>query len=780
MQFYILPNTVKHKFGDPIPRQTRICLVGAKGERVAFQAILPQAFPCVKLTSDGTWKTQIFWEKYVDVAQPSSQLTAAGKYPDVMVETGLAEARGENSSECGEGLIWCFADIPATAEPGRYTLTLTAEADGERAFVQAEIEVMDFSLPIRNGNVTSFAIREDMIRGKGAIWRAKYEALVEEHLKYRLSPTKLVPYGQWEQADVLAAAKKMTADDRCAAYSLPYKSFLEDTIYEKGQECLDVTYLTEVLTLLAENSTDECNLLKKANFYITFIDEPTPEKFHSVRRVYREIYEAKREVAKAVDFSDRREVENSLLTLDNIVTVFQKEPIYGEVDTWCPTFWGYFKPEYVYEAEKLRGLGKKNWWYGCVAPHTPFPNLHTDSPMRDSRFESWLRFAFDIIGNLYWATNLTKKYDESKKAYTDCDVLRETLLFPGACGDGLLFYTETEYNAPLPSLRLFSMFLGLQEYEYFLAVDRAAHAAQGYYLKKMDAREMLESFFLRIAKGTMLIYDFDVEALRRELGGHVVFAENNLFTECKAGEKRNFLCVYSPVNAEVICDGRRGEESLSGKGKRTCFFLAHEVRFAEIDVSLDGKHLKLRKFIDSPRKYLPLTHLKSNTSKIECGKALEEKGTYVRLKPFVNEEQPSVFLPFPANLAEINRIEVETQSFSEDALVLNTVLKDSSGGRYWPGYGIIRENGDSKISVAVTRLTQNRLNSDTDAVPSERVKENAAAAAAFDFENVAGIELVFGNNVKLLDDNRERRRAEYSFLLKSVSITFFEKQEKYR
>ena len=118
MQFYILPNTVKHKFGDPIPRQTRICLVGAKGERVAFQAILPQAFPCVKLTADGTWKTQIFWEKYVDVAQPSSQLTAAGKYPDVMVETGLAEARGENSSECGEGLIWCFADIPATAEPG--------------------------------------------------------------------------------------------------------------------------------------------------------------------------------------------------------------------------------------------------------------------------------------------------------------------------------------------------------------------------------------------------------------------------------------------------------------------------------------------------------------------------------------------------------------------------------------------------------------------------------------------------------------------------------------
>ena len=78
-------------------------------------------------------------------------------------------------------------------------------------------------------------------------------------------------------------------------------------------------------------------------------------------------------------------------------------------------YWGYFKPEYVYEEKKLRGLGKKNWWYGCVAPKTPFPNLHTDSPMRDSRFESWLRFLYDISGNLYWATNLTKKYDEKAR-----------------------------------------------------------------------------------------------------------------------------------------------------------------------------------------------------------------------------------------------------------------------------------------------------------------------------------------------------------------------------
>ncbi|MFR1983158.1 MAG: hypothetical protein ACLS4Z_05070 [Christensenellaceae bacterium] len=153
--------------------------------------------------------------------------------------------------------------------------------------------------------------------------------------------------------------------------------------------------------------------------------------------------------------------------------------------------------------------------------------------MRDSRFESWLRFLYDISGNLYWATNLTKKYDEKAREYTDCDVLKETLLFPGACGDGLLFYTETKYGAPLPSLRLFSLYLGLQEYEYFMLIERAARKAERFYGRKTDIKKSLRSLFDRIAKGTMLVYDFDAEELRRELGGHVVFAENNIFVEAK-------------------------------------------------------------------------------------------------------------------------------------------------------------------------------------------------------------------------------------------------------
>lgn len=358
MELYILSNTVKHRFGDSFGRGTRLSLVGARGERVAFQAILPKPFHNAFAEADGEWDAEIFWERYVKLSASSSGLTTAGEYPDVMVDASRAEKFKDNTSERGEGVLWCFVTIPADAA-GRHTVRLEVTADEGKAAVEAEIEVLDFCLPEQNGNVTSFAIREDMIKSADpGEFRKKYDELVEEHLHYRLSPTKLLPYGTWGIEEALSEARKRTADVRCAAYSLPYKTFREDTIYEKEQECLDTDYLRKLLTAFAENSTDECDLLKKANFYITFIDEPAPERFHSVRRVYREIHDLKREVAKSVDFTGRRGVENSLLTLDNIVTVFNKEPIYGEVDTWCRRIGDILSPN-TSMRKKAPRVGKK-------------------------------------------------------------------------------------------------------------------------------------------------------------------------------------------------------------------------------------------------------------------------------------------------------------------------------------------------------------------------------------------------------------------------------------
>ena len=304
-----------------------------------------------------------------------------------------------------------------------------------------------------------------------------------------------------------------------------------------------------------------------------------------------------------------------------------------------------------------------------------------------------------------------------------------------------------------------------------MLIERAARKAECFYGRKTDIKKSLRSLFDRIAKGTMLVYDFDAEELRRELGGHVVFAENNIFVESEAAPDANRALVYSPAEAEIFCDGKKGSEIICGKGKCTVFtFKAGERCIAEISAEIGGKSLRLKKRISPRRIWLPPAEAEARGEKVFCepfGKEL-----YVRIGSFVNEEAPALFLPVEGDFSEADRIEVFIESFSDDAFILNTVLIDSEGKRYCAGYGVAEENRKSKISVAVCRLTQNRLNSEADALPCEHAEENAAVSAGFGFGRLSGIELTLGNNVKLLDDNRERRRSEYSFLIKGVSVTF--------
>ena len=157
MELYILSNTVKHRFGDSFGRGTRLSLVGARGERVAFQAILPKPFHNAFAEADGEWDAEIFWERYVKLSASSSGLTTAGEYPDVMVDASRAEKFKDNTSERGEGVLWCFVTIPADAA-GRHTVRLEVTADEGKAAVEAEIEVLDFCLPEQNGNVTSLSL----------------------------------------------------------------------------------------------------------------------------------------------------------------------------------------------------------------------------------------------------------------------------------------------------------------------------------------------------------------------------------------------------------------------------------------------------------------------------------------------------------------------------------------------------------------------------------------------------------------------------------------------
>ena len=761
MQAFILPNTEKHVLGAAFDERKEISLVGARGERIAFQVFVTKAHN-VHVHAD--YDTEVFSELYIPVTVPSGPCPQPEHekpvyVPDPILEFDRAVEAGENN---GELLLWCFVDISRDETRRTFDVTLTVSADEGRDEVTAHVTVFDFELPKENRNVTAFVTRGDMIDAKDEAERLKkFDALVDFGLQYGCSPSNIVPEGVFDLPTVLERIEKYARDPRCASFSLPYRTTKEiDPVSEKEIECLDTVYLCELYTAMANASTNECNLFRKANMYVGFIDEPTPENFFRVRRVYREIHDLKREIAKSCDFSHKREVEAALLTMDNIVTVFNKEPIYGEVDTWCPTYWAYHKPEYVYEEKKLRGLGKKNWWYGCCAPWTPFPNLHTDSPMGDSRFESWLRYKFDVKGNLYWATNLTQKHSDGK--YFDCDILNEAMLFPSANGDGLLFYTDTKYGAPMPSLRLFSMYLGLQEYEYFVSADDAARCAIPFYGKAFDMRAMFKPVFDRMAVGTTLVRKFDAEYLRAQIGKRVELAEKNIFVECDAHGTHSIVRVYSPKGVKI--NGRKGEESVCGRGVCSVFYFDGS-DMLEADISVGEEKLLLAE----KRTPISVEKAVSQSEKVSVC-ALCDK-TVVHVEPFVNEEKIALYVPVVKDGAVPRTVELDIETLSGDAFILNTVLIDCNGNRYHAGYAVAEENRRQRISIGVTDVAQNRLNSIEDVEIIKRKEENGKISENFRFDRIVGVEILLQNNIKLLDDNRERRLSQYDFAVYDGYLT---------
>ena len=592
-----LSSSHKLKKGESFAHLPEPRLAAARGETLCFQAVLTSGEDETVFVS-GAPACEIFWERYVTIPQPSCSYYEAGDYPDVLVDNASAEKFGENVLRANEAQF-LFIQVPVPRFYGKKTLSFTLNVKGKAAAsAKISAEIYPFALPEQVHAASSFAVRDDMIFGTQEEKYEKYDGIYQELLKYRVAAASVaLPFS--ERAEdipyLVERYKKAAADDKVPSYSINYTTRREDTIFQKNQEVLDKKFLKDILTAMAEASTAELDLFKKAYFYITFIDEPTPERFHSVTRVYDEYYKILREVSAECDFTGKENVRASLNALPNVVTVFNKEPIYGQVDTWCPTFFAYSKPEYVYEEKHLRRLGKKNWWYGCMAPWHPILNYHTDSPAADARFEPWLRYKYDIAGNLFWAVNLTKRYDSEKQAYVPADILNEPIAFCGVNGDGLLLYTETYYGKVLPSYRMMSIFEGNQDYEYFYLFDRHVKALEKECGVRLDPRASLKPIFDEIAAGAALVYRAGAEELKAELATHVTAAEDGVFVlpETERGEyKISVYCAegvtLSGMERVRLGNAYKAETRLPFGRKTTFFTLKYTVNGSEVDASNVG------------------------------------------------------------------------------------------------------------------------------------------------------------------------------------------------
>ena len=472
-----------------------------------------------------------------------------------------------------------------------------------------------------------------------------------------------------------------------------------------------------------------------------------------------------REVSAACDFTGKEKVRASLNALPNVVTVFNKEPIYGQVDTWCPTFFGYSKPEYVYEDKHLRRLGKKNWWYGCMAPWHPILNYHTDSPTEDARFEPWLRYKFDIAGNLFWAVNLTMRYDGDKQEYVAANILEEPIAFGGVNGDGLLLYTETYYEKILPSYRMMTIFEGNQDYEYFYLFDKHVKALERACGEKLDTRRSLKPVFDEIAAGAALVYRAGADELKAELANHVLSAADGVFVVAETEKSRYKITVYCAdvvtlpdLRTEACGNAKKAVTYIPFEDKTTCFTLRYLV---------NGAEKTFVKRVSPARVQVPLENLAPERCEVRA--VGEDIGVFT--EKFENDFAPSVFVPFEMNAKELLRAECTVRNLSENEAVISVSLVDRRGGEYPMGYDMAETGERSEISVYCTEMAVNRLNNAEDTVWWHHRAENEQRAAAFDFEHVKGFKIGVLNDRKLLDDNVERRLTEFALFMENFSVT---------
>ncbi|GIP35380.1 DUF4091 domain-containing protein [Paenibacillus sp. J2TS4] len=389
---------------------------------------------------------ELFRQHYIEVTTSTTTAYPKGWYPDALIplDGKLEVAAGQNQG------IWVKVYVPKGTPAGIYTGEIQLHETGNPVRIPVELTVWDFELTDESHSKTAFGVwggpvqeAHGNVQGEEA-WRyieKYYWASVEQ----RLTPGYL-PIPDRDIDDYVERASRFINDPRISAYRLPY--------YKDAQGEPDTQKIKELIDKLRERG-----LLDKGYFYISEIDEPVPHP-------------------NASNNYDRVKVINDALKqaapdVPHLVTIQPLDELLGEVDIWSPEI-----DKYDYDfARERQAAGEEIWWYTSVFPKHPFPSYHLDDDLVGARLLPWVQHDYGVEGTLYWATTQFQKYDAAQKKYVSRDVWTDPLAFPGANGDGYLFYPGTELgiDGPIGTIRLEVLRESMEDYEYLWHYEQRLH-----------------------------------------------------------------------------------------------------------------------------------------------------------------------------------------------------------------------------------------------------------------------------------------------------------------
>ncbi len=434
----------------------------------------------------------VYNQRYINVTvvREVSPGSTPGWYPDALVPFAGAKKYGENKVKQGTNQgLWVTFSAPEDCTPGTYTGEFTLTMDGYEHKVPVTLTVRDYDFAKNHTaqncflmDWTSFAYAElDSSQ-------EMYDAYAKALLEYRLQPGLLMnDYLRSDPDDILYytdRAFELAQDPRCSVVFLPFDVTNSDNTYLLKDTSKAYLKAFADKSLASYGTDTQLNLVGKTRSYFTFIDEPTmnPALIPRVNRAMKDFAEVRMDVKNELqaeldaakegmtedEIEFKQAVINDILKVRDIVTGPHDDRMTG-VEIYCPLIDEYDneknREEYAEDVER--------WWYTAVGPRYPYPGYHIDNTsLLSARLISWMQSEYDVVGNLYWATNLYNAYSVEEFIEDPYDFPRRYSFAGGANGDGFLFYPGKRYDVfgPVGSIRLQAIRDGLEEYEVLRAV----------------------------------------------------------------------------------------------------------------------------------------------------------------------------------------------------------------------------------------------------------------------------------------------------------------------
>lgn len=460
---------------------------------------------------------ETLWAKYVYCGDGTNEIgkegyKGKGHYPDALVPMQNIIEADENriSKNCNQ-TIWINVHIPKDAKAGTYTGNAKIIFSGAEYKVPMKVKIYNVTLSDKLNSRSMFGCWRDQIeKGMGtdhfyAEVRNNYYKFAEDHRinigSYRENDFEVYENDKSTFAEFFA--REIAFNDRISTYRIEPGEGKEADVNE--YKAYFNALITKNIELL--NQGFDVNFFDKIAFYTS--DEPdTTSKWNTLKAENQAIQNAVNAVKYRLD--NYPKLKASLEDWINL-TPFGNEYTVKQVGTILPQYMRTPCPQFSdVESASMRNKFFETfnhvWWYGCINPHSPYPNYHADCAIKYSRVTSWMQYYYGFEGEVYWNICFSQRKERGKSDWVDIDVWStDPRTWDNEAGDGRLVYPGVKYgiDGPITTQRMEQIRTSKQEYEYLLMLDRGiARLNERLGTNYSSARDILASSFNAMMNGT--------------------------------------------------------------------------------------------------------------------------------------------------------------------------------------------------------------------------------------------------------------------------------------